>query len=164
MSRTALDWAFSRNLRATDGRLTLLVLAELCDETNSCYPDDHLLQMMTGQALPALRRQLTLLEGAGYIGRAPMTVHCYPVRYRYVLNPRPDPKSAARPGQGGPSTPVIDDSAMAGDRESADVLLGVLARRMRLLLLEKSKREVGPPRTVEGLLWPHTRPGTQPRR
>ena len=68
MSNRALSWAFSTPL-PTSPKFVLVVLADLADESHSCYPGARHIASAIGGSVRTVRRALVDLEEAGYITR-----------------------------------------------------------------------------------------------
>jgi len=68
MSNKALTWAFSTPLPSTP-KFTLVVLADLADEADSCFPSQGHIARSTGASVRTVVRTLAQLEAAGYIMR-----------------------------------------------------------------------------------------------
>lgn len=68
MSNRALSWAFSAPLPTT-AKFTLVVLADLADEADSCFPGQEYIARATGCSSRTVRRALEDLERAGYVQR-----------------------------------------------------------------------------------------------
>ena len=68
MSNRALTWAFSTPLPSTS-KFTLVVLADLADEENSCFPSHAYIARSTGSSERTVGRALMNLEHGGYIVR-----------------------------------------------------------------------------------------------
>lgn len=68
MSNRALTWAFSTPL-PTSPKFVLVVLADLADEADSCFPGQGRIAASTGCSISTVRRALKDLEDGGYIER-----------------------------------------------------------------------------------------------
>jgi DNA-binding MarR family transcriptional regulator len=68
MSNRALTWAFSTPL-PTSPKFVLVVLADLADEADSCFPGQARIASSTGCSVSTVQRALKDLEEAGYIER-----------------------------------------------------------------------------------------------
>jgi len=68
MSNRALTWAFSTPL-PTSPKFVLVVLADLADEADSCYPGARYVADAIGGSVRTVRRALAELEELGYIQR-----------------------------------------------------------------------------------------------
>lgn len=68
MSNRALSWAFSTQMPSTS-KFTLVVLADLADEADSCFPSQAYVAAATGSSERTVMRALANLERQGYIVR-----------------------------------------------------------------------------------------------
>lgn len=68
MSNRALNWAFQAPLPSTQ-KFVLVVLADLADEEDSCYPGQPRIAQSIGGNERTVRRALVELEASGYIVR-----------------------------------------------------------------------------------------------
>lgn len=68
MSNRALTWAFTTPL-PTSPKFVLVVLADLADEADSCFPGQERIAASTGCSTRTVRRALEELEEIGYIER-----------------------------------------------------------------------------------------------
>lgn len=68
MSNRAITWALTTALPTTP-KFVLVVLADLADEEDSCFPGQDYLARATGAGERTVRRALTTLEEGGYLVR-----------------------------------------------------------------------------------------------
>lgn len=69
MSNAALTWAFDSDVSPAAAKFVLVALADLADESHSCYPSQDRLAGSTGQSRDSVLRHLKTLEALGFIVR-----------------------------------------------------------------------------------------------
>ena len=69
MSNAALTWAWKQPLKASEGKATLVALADHANADGWCCPGQERLAEMTGQTERTIREHLQKLEELGYIHR-----------------------------------------------------------------------------------------------
>lgn len=69
MSITALNWAFSAEVKSPAAKFVLVALSNYADEDGYCYPSQARLARDTGQSDRTVRRHLAQLEADGWITR-----------------------------------------------------------------------------------------------
>jgi len=62
MSIKAVRWALELDLKASDGKLVLIALAEHMNANGNCFPSQCLLVQETGQSERTVRDHLTKLD------------------------------------------------------------------------------------------------------
>jgi DNA-binding MarR family transcriptional regulator len=68
MSNRAITWALKTELPTTP-KFALVVLADLADEANSCYPGQEYVAASIGASVSTAARALKRLEREGYLHR-----------------------------------------------------------------------------------------------
>lgn len=68
MSNRALTWAFSAKLPTTQ-KFVLVVLADMADERNSCFPSQRHIAAKVGASERTVRGALHALEDGGWVRR-----------------------------------------------------------------------------------------------
>lgn len=69
MSNAALTWAFETAVSPAAAKFVLVALADLADESHSCFPSQDRIAGSTGQSRDSVLRHLKTLEAQGFIVR-----------------------------------------------------------------------------------------------
>lgn len=99
MSNEAISWAYRQPLPPIQ-RFVLVTLADLADESHSCWPGQAYLVARTGASARTVRRALDELEGGGWIRRTTRPIvgggrrsdrYTLGVAERFEVEPADDP-------------------------------------------------------------------------
>ncbi|AYD87385.1 helix-turn-helix DNA binding domain protein [Microbacterium phage ValentiniPuff] len=85
MSIRALNWAFDQRTIKSTPKFVLVVLADMADENNSCYPSQRHIAEKINAGERTVRDALTALENAGLISRELRYIDDRRTSSRYVL-------------------------------------------------------------------------------
>ena len=117
MSNKALHWAWNLDLKTTD-KFVLVALADMADESHSCFPGQQTLAQMVGASETTVRRSISRLSEMGLLTREERRNKSgYKTSDRYFLqldvtansHRSNRPVGADLTGQSVPTSPVIHD-------------------------------------------------------